>query len=47
MTMTKLTTTLLASSITLMSITPTFAEWSENLLANPGAEVGAKRRVGR
>ncbi|MCK5524437.1 MAG: hypothetical protein KAI83_15000 [Thiomargarita sp.] len=38
--MTKLTTTLLASGITLMSVTPTFAEWSENLLANPGAEMG-------
>jgi len=40
MTMTKLTTTLLASGIALMSVTPTFAEWSENLLANPGAEIG-------
>jgi hypothetical protein len=38
--MTKLTTTLLASGITLMSVTPTFAEWSENILANPGAEMG-------
>ncbi len=36
--MKKLTTTLLASSITLMSVTPTFAEWSENILANPGAQ---------
>jgi hypothetical protein len=38
--MTKLTTTLLASGITLMSVTPTLAQWSENLLANPGAETG-------
>jgi hypothetical protein len=38
--MTKLATTLLASGITLMSVTPTFAQWSENLLANTGAETG-------
>lgn len=38
--MTKLATTLLASGIMLMFVTPTFAQWSENLLANPGAETG-------